>query len=261
MAYFAPYFDNSGFHIPTYLDIRNQITDDFKNIFGQDVYLGNDSQDYQWIATFSEYIYDAFQAAQLVYNNRGPSTAIKAALDGVIKLNGIKRKSATYSTCAVTVSGIAGTEIKNGIVYDKGNIKWDLPPSVIFPDSGSTDTIVTCEIPGPIVANPGDLIGIYNPTYGWNGVYNSQSAELGSNVETDSELRKRQSNSTAQPSRTMLQGTSGAIAQIIGVTRSEVYENDTNEVDSKGLPPHSITCVVEGGATEDIAQAILFIKV
>ncbi|WP_297428620.1 baseplate J/gp47 family protein [Clostridium sp.] len=260
MAYFIPYMDDSGFHIPTYLDTRDQIISDFKNIFGQDVYLGNDSQDYQWLVTISEKIYDAFQAAQLVYNNRGPATAIKTALDGVIKMNGIKRKSATYSTCTVTISGIAGTEIKNGIIFDKGNIKWNLPPTVTIADSGSIDVVATCEIAGPIVANPGDLIGIYNPTYGWNGAYNSQSAELGSNVETDSELRKRQSNSTAQPSRTMLQGTSGAIAQITGVTRSEVYENDTNQVDSKGLPPHSITCVVEGGITYDIAQAIFVHK-
>jgi uncharacterized phage protein gp47/JayE len=256
MSYFAPYIDATGFHMPTYIDIRELLVSDAKGIFGQDIYLENDSQDYQWISTVSEKIYDAFQIAQEVYNNRGPSTAIKAALDGIVKINGIKRKSASYSTCPVTISGIAGTVIKNGVITDKGNIKWDLPATVTIPESCQIDVLVTCEIPGPIVANPGDLINIYNPTYGWNGVYNSQSAELGSDVENDSKLRKRQSQSTAQPSKTMLEGTSGAIAQIKDVTRSKVYENDTNEVDSNGLPPHSITCVVEGGVNEAIANAI-----
>jgi uncharacterized phage protein gp47/JayE len=260
MAYFAPYIDATGLHIPTYIDIRDKLIEDAKSIFGQDIYLENDSQDYQWIATVAEKNYDTLQAAQLVYNNRGPSTSVGSALDGVIKINGIKRKAASYSKCKVTITGVAGTKIKNSIVLDKGNIKWDLPSLVTIPDSGQIDTIATCEIAGPIVANPGDIIGIYNPTYGWNGVYNSENAELGAEVETDSKLRKRQSISTAQPSNTMLEGTSGAVAQIKGITRSKVYENDTNLVDKRGLPPHSITVIAESGTNEDIAQAIFIHK-
>lgn len=256
MAYFAPYIDATGYHMPTYLDIRDDLIKSARSIYGQDIYLENDSQDYQLLATFSEKIYDAFQTGQLVYNNRAPSTAIGSALDGVIKLNGIKRKSASYSKCTVTISGVAGTIIKNGVILDKGNIKWDLPSIVTIPDAGQIDVIATCEIAGPIVANVGALIAIYNPTYGWNGVYNSESAELGSEVETDSILRKRQSVSTAQPSQTLLEGTSGAVAQVKNVTRSRVYENDTNEIDSLGLPPHSVTCVIENGVDEDIADAI-----
>jgi uncharacterized phage protein gp47/JayE len=256
MSYTAPYIDATGLHIDTYYNLRDDIIEQAKSIYGQDIYLGNDSQDYQFIATISEYMYDVLQAVQLVYNNRGPSTAIGSGLDGVIKLNGIKRKAASYSTCPVIVSGIPGTQIRNGIILDKGSIKWDLPPIVTIPDSGQTTVTATCEIPGPIVANPSDLITIYNPAYGWNGVYNTESAELGSDVETDSLLRKRQSYSTAQPSRTMLEGTAGAVAQIADLTRSKVYENDTNLVDSRGLPPHSITVIAEGGTDSDIAQAI-----
>lgn len=254
--YFTPYIDATGFHMPTYSDIRDKQITDAKSIYGQDIYLEPDSQDYQYIATIAEKIYDAFQIAQQVYNNRSPATAIKTALDSIVKINGIKRQSATYSTVSVTISGIAGTVITNGIVLDKGSIKWDLPSTVTIPDSGSIDVTATCEIAGPIVANIGEITGIYNPIYGWNGVYNSKSATLGSEVETDSKLRKRQATSTAQPSKTVLEGTKGAVASVDGVTRSEVYENDKGETDSRGLPPHSITAVVENGADADIAQAI-----
>lgn len=260
MTYFAPYIDNTGLHIPTYVDIRDDLINTIKSIYGQDLYLENDSQDYQWISTISEKIYDVMQTAQQVYNNRSPGTAIGSALDGIMKINGIKRKSANYSKCPVTISGIPGTQIKDGIIVDKGNIKWNLPYIVTIPDSGQIDVIATCQISGPIVSNPGELIGIYNPTYGWNGVYNAESGELGSEIESDSNLRKRQIFSTAQPSKTLLEGTAGAIAQIKDVTRSRVYENDTGLVDSKGLPPHSITCVVEGGKDEDIANAIFIHK-
>lgn len=258
--YFAPYIDSTGLHIPTYLDIRDQLVSKAQEIFGQDIYLGNDSQDYQWIATIAEKMYDTLQVSQEVYNNRAPNTAIGSALDGVIKINGIKRKSASYSTVLVTITGVAGTVIKNGIVLNEGNIKWDLPTLVTIPDTGQIEVLATCEIAGPIVANPGDIINIFNPTYGWNGVYNLGNAELGANVEDDSKLRKRQSLSTAQPSRTMLEGTSGAVAQVKDVTRSKTYENDTNQVDSRGLPPHSITVVAEGGTNEDIANAMFIHK-
>jgi uncharacterized phage protein gp47/JayE len=120
MAYFAPYIDDTGFHMPTYVDIRDKQIADAKNIYGQDIYLEEDSQDYQFIATIAEKIYDAFQIAQEVYNNKSPSTAIKVALDSIVKINGIKRKPETYSTVQVTINGISGTSIKNGIVFDIG---------------------------------------------------------------------------------------------------------------------------------------------
>ena len=256
MTYFAPYIDETGLHMPTYIDIRNKQIEDAKNIFGQDIYLGEDSQDYQYICTISEKIYDAFQLAQQVYNNRGPNVAIGTGLDSIVKINGIKRKPHTYSKCNVIVSGAKNTQIKNGIATDKGNIKWILPSNVTIPENGQIEVLAICEIPGPIVANPGDITGIYNPTFGWNGIYNKCNADLGSYIEDNSKLRKRQSQSTAQASLTMLEGTAGNVAQVKNVRRSRTYENDTNLVDKLGLPPHSITVVVEGGDDKEIANAI-----
>ncbi|NFK79009.1 hypothetical protein FDA95_10400 [Clostridium botulinum] len=260
MAYFSPFIDSSGFHMPTYIDIRDKLIEDAKAIFGQDIYLGEDSQDYQWISTVSEKIYDAFQIAQSVYNNRGPNVAIGSGLDSIVKINGIKRKPHTYSKCKVIASGVKNTNIKNGIALDKGNIKWNLPPNVTIPESGQIEVMSVCQIPGPIVANPGDITEIYNPTFGWNGVYNEESAELGSYIEDDPKLRKRQSQSTAQASSSILEGTRGAVAQVSKVRRSRVYENDTNQIDELGLPEHSITVVVEGGKDEEIANAIFIHK-
>lgn len=256
MAYFAPYIDKTGLHMPTYIDVRDRLVEDARLIFGQDIYLGEDSQDYQWIATVSEKIYDAFQISQSVYNNRAPNTAIGTGLDSIVKINGIKRKKKDYSKCPVIISGVKNTTIKNGIVTDKGNIKWNLPYTVTIPESGQIEVMAVCQIPGPIVANPGDITEIYNPTFGWNGVYNEVNAELGVYVEEDPKLRKRQSQSTAQASLSILEGTRGAVAQVNKVKRSRVYENDTNQIDELGLPAHSITAVVEGGKNEEIAEAI-----
>lgn len=254
--YFAPYIDESGFHIPAYTDIRDQLIADAKSIFGQDIYLEADSQDYQWISAVANIIYDSFLASQMVYNSRGPSTAIGSPLDVIVKLNGIKRKPAVYSTCYVALTGTAGTMITNGIVSDVNGNSWSLNSPIVLDGTGQAMAYATCQTSGPVTANPGQINKIMTPTYGWTAVINNVSASIGSNVESDAELRSRQAVSTAQPSRTVLDGVKGAIAAVSGVSRFIVYENDTNVTDPDGLPPHSITCVVEGGVDKDIAVAI-----
>jgi uncharacterized phage protein gp47/JayE len=260
VAYFAPYIDESGLHIPTYTDIRDSLIDSTKQIFGQDIYLGADSQDYQWITTVANKINDTNQLLQLVYNSRSPITAIGTGLDAVVKINGIKKKTATYSTCPVILSGTAGTVINNGIVADVNNINYNLPSSVTIDVGGTVEAIATCQIPGPIVANPGEINQIVTPTYGWDSVTNNDAATVGSNAETDAQLRARQAVSTAQPSRTVLEGTKGAIASVIGVTRFKVYENDTSVADTNGIPANSICAVVENGNDSDIANALFYKK-
>jgi len=260
MAYFAPFVDETGFHTPTYKDILADQLQQARNIFGQDIYLEADSQDYQYISTFALKMNDTLQAIQFAYDSRGPGTAIGSGLDILVKLNGIRRSSATFSTCIVTLIGTPGTVISNGVTQDSSGYYWNLPASVAIGTGGTVSVMATCQTVGPIAANSGDISIIVTPTYGWTSVLNTSSATLGVAVETDSQIRSRQAISTAQPSRTVLEGTKGAIAAVSGVTRFIVYENPTNDIDSDGLPPHSITAVVEGGSDADIAQAIFLKK-
>lgn len=266
MSYFTPYVDASGLHIPTYADIRDDIILHMKKIYGNDIYLENDSADYQFISTLALKISDSYQAVQYAYNARSPATAIGAALDSVVKLNGIARKEPGYSTCQVTITGIPFTEIKSGSVVDKTGIVWDLPSSVIIGSDGTVISSVVCQKVGAVSAEPGDIDKINTPTYGWKSVINHSAAIPGNAIETDAELRQRQTISVSNPSQTMLEGTHGALMALKNIARVAVYENDTNvsvvdpENNPHGLPPHSITCVVEGGSDTDIAKAILYHK-
>ena len=98
MTYFKPYVDASGFHYPSYDDIKQELIGEMKRIYGQDLYLDNDSQDYQMISAFALKIYDTYQAIELDYNNRSTKTAIGTALDALVKNNGITRKKAYIVT-------------------------------------------------------------------------------------------------------------------------------------------------------------------
>ena len=111
MSYSAPQVTAAGLSIPSYNDILNYLLDNFRQIYGQTVYLQPDSPDYQFISVMALALSDAVQAAQLSYNNRSPNFAIGAALDSLVKLNGISRKLATQSTCQVTLTGTPGAII------------------------------------------------------------------------------------------------------------------------------------------------------
>jgi len=260
VSYFAPYIDSNGMHIPTYQDIVNQMVADAQNIFGSDIYLGIDTQDYQWISAVSQKIYDSFLTSQAVYNSRGPATAIGSGLDVIVGINGIKRNPAVYSTCPVVITGTAGLQITGGIVSDVNGVDWSLPSPTIIGTNGTVTVTATCQTSGAITANPGDINSIVTPTLGWTSVSNTVAATVGTPVETDSALRARQAISTAQASKSIIEGMEGALADLSGVTRFKVYENDTSSTDANGLPAHSVTCVVEGGASADIGQTIFDYK-
>lgn len=265
MAYFAPYIDDAGLHIPTYQDIKDDLVTEAKKIFGEDIYLENDSMDYEYISAIALKMYDTLNSIVYAYNSRSPVTAIGSGLDTVVKINGLKRKAASYSTCVVTLTGTPQTVIKSGVVQDISGNNWNLPSNITIPEEGEIEVSAICTVLGSISALVGDINKIATPQLGWISVTNKVNAVLGQPVETDAQLRARQAVSTALPSQTLLEGTIAGIVSVEGVTRQRVYENDTNdssetEENPYGLPAHSITAVVEGGLDADIAEQIYIRK-
>lgn len=259
MAYYAPYIDTAGIHVPTYEDIRDDLIASMKQIFGQDIYLADDSQDYQQISIFAKKIFDTNSLAVLVYNNRTANTAIGTGLDNLCALVGIKRKPATYSTCQLTINGEPGTIINNGQASDGTNL-WDLPETVTIPDNGIITVEATSHEKGYVAALPNSINIVVTPVYGWIGVTNTYQANPGNDAETDASLRARYAISTQAPADSIFESLLASLKQVAGVTKVRGYENDTGVADSNGLPAHSVTFVVEGGDNTDIATEIYYKK-
>lgn len=154
------------------------------------------------------------------------------------------------------VRDTAGTTITNGSARDKNGIIWNFPASVAIGVDGTVLVTATCANSGSVAAMAGTITTINTPTRGWVSVTNPAAATVGSPAETDAELRIRQGQSVALPSITPFEGVDGAIANVNGVTRHKLYENDTGSTDSNGLPPHSISAIVDGGDVTEIAQTI-----
>lgn len=261
MAYFAPYIDATGMHIPTYADIRDDLISKMKEIFGNDIYIDEDSQDYQQISIFAKKIFDTNALALLTYNNRTVNTAIGVGLDNLCAIAGIVRKAATYSTVQLTLTGAPTTVIASGKASDKDDEHiWNLPDSVVIPESGTITVEATCNDAGDITVASNTITKIITPVFGWYSVVNNFNGSGGTNEETDAELRGRYALATAAPSETVFESIIASVSSVSGVKRVKAYENDTGTTNSLGHPPHSITLVVEGGDDTDVATEIYFKK-
>ena len=225
--------------------------------------MGVDSQDYQMLSIFARAIYDEEQCAQVNYQSRSPLTTTNAdAIDGLVTINGLVRKSASYSTVTLTLTGLPYTQITNGVVQSAAGDRFDLPANVTLGESGTVTVVATAEELGSLEALAHTITTIVTPTYGWNSVDNPSPANVGQPIETTQQLIQRQQSSVALPSQTPKAGIEGGIYSIEGVTDFKVYENDTSSsaaydtATNIGGPANSITCVVEGGDSNEIAKQI-----
>ncbi|RXY58002.1 hypothetical protein DD568_25565 [Klebsiella pneumoniae] len=245
---------------PDYQTVLDTITGYFQQIYGSDAYLDPDSKDGQMVALVALAIHDANNTAISVYRSFSPATALGDALTSNVKINGITRRAATNSTVDLLLTGTVGTTIINGSVRDTNSVVWNLPATVVIGSDGTVVATATCANSGAVAAVAGSVNGINTPTRGWASVTNPLAATVGVAAETDAELRVRQSQSVALASLTPFDAVDGAIANVEGVTRHKLFENDTETTDANGLPAHSISAIVEGGDATSIANTIRSVK-
>lgn len=249
-----------GISAPDYQTVLDTITGYFQQIYGGDAYLDPDSKDGQMVALVALAIHDANNTAISVYRSFSPATALGDALTSNVKINGITRRAATNSTVDLLLTGTVGTTITNGSVRDTNSVVWNLPATVVIGSDGTVVATATCANSGAVAAVAGSVNGINTPTRGWASVTNPLAATVGVAAETDAELRVRQSQSVALASLTPFDAVDGAIANVEGVTRHKLFENDTETTDANGLPAHSISAIVEGGDATSIANTIRSVK-
>lgn len=239
---------------PTYYEIVEYLKSENRKIYGEDIYLENDSQDGQWIGVIAKAISDCNSAAMKAFSTMSPKTATKEALARNVALNGIKPSLATYSSVDLLIVGVPGTSITNATAVDISNNAWLLPASITIPPSGSIVVTARAEKAGAVIAMPNTITKIGKPTRGWHSVNNPNSSSVGQDAESDTKLRQRQSLSTANASMSQLEGLRGAILALNGVTRCVTFDNKTNVVDSNNTPPKSACVVVHGGDLQQIAK-------
>ena len=109
---------------------------------------------------------------------------------------------------------------------------------------------------GSIAAPVGSLTEIKNPVSGWISVNNASSASLGRELETDTELRARRSESLSLTGSGTMEALRSNVLNISGVTSASITENTSETESAESLPPHSFQLLVTDGEDQDIADMI-----
>ena len=91
MAYFAPYIDETGIHMPTYEDRLSDLAEAYRGIFGTDAELSAAVPDYQLLSVFAKALDDVSVLVLEAYNSRNPAYASGSALDLLLPQYGLTR--------------------------------------------------------------------------------------------------------------------------------------------------------------------------
>jgi len=235
-----------------------------KAIFGEELNLTPESPDGQVNGATSESYANLWELSELSYNARNPSAAVGAALSSLVQLNYITRLPATRTTADVTLGGTPGAVIPAGSLMSASatNIKYETTAEATL-DGGGSAIVEARGLEFGAISCPAASIDTIewsaqgdNPVVGWSTVTNVAEGLIGTEAETDVELRARRQRSTSTGAQAILDAMFAAINNIPGVTNLTILENDTNAVDANGLPPHSFEVIVVGGDDQTIADTI-----
>lgn len=175
--------------------------------------------------------------------------------------DGVEEDIITGLAKAITDDGYTITAKNNTLTIEDKTISRS--NVLILSDNLTTSSVTVIatfltEEYGKITLPYGIVTKMVNNVTGFTAVTNLLEPTYGRKQENDIELRQSYIAKSALRSNTMIESIVGELLNNIeNVESASGYENDTDYVDGRGLPPHSIEIIVEGGDNSEIAQAIL----
>lgn len=261
--------DSQGIHTEELPEIIENITNDYKSIYGNDINTDSDTPDGQRINIEAQAKKDMLDFATQVYNSFDVDTVTGVAQDRLYKINNIYRQNSGYSFCNVdiTVSGPvnldgldANATDPDGVgftVSDINSNNWILLNSVALTGAGTYTLEFRAQNEGEILASPNTINTLVTVIPAVTGVNNASAQYItGNNAESDADFRIRRNKSTAISGKGFYDSLLGDLLSIPLVSQAMVYENDTGSTDADGIPPYSIWVIVEGGTDSNIGKVI-----
>ena len=258
-------FDDNGLQVKTQSELVEELTQDFQNIYGEDINVDSNSPDGQMINIFAQCVEDFYELLSQVYSSFDPDQAIGNVLDQRCAINGVQRKAGTYTyvpvqiTCdrSVTLQGLDEYSAEDAytISDSEGN---EFCLAATSPISTGTNTLqFRAKNIGQVEVLPNTITTPVTVILGVTGINNASGATtVGENEETDAELRERRKRSVSISSVGYTEGLQVALENIPDVTKASVFQNRTNTTDTYGIPGHSVWVIVQGGTDDEIGQVM-----
>lgn len=250
----------TGFNTKTLSDIILETEAEFKTAFGDAINLEGNSPLGQIKGVLDERISLLWELSEAIYNSQYPDTAEGTSLDNIASINNITRLQATESQVTATIAGTANATVPaNFIAYVNGNesSEFQTLEEYTIGSGGTVDVEMYATNTGETVAYSGTLTEIQTPTSGIDSITNALDAELGRDVETDTDFKIRRLLLLQKSGTATIEGIRNSlISNVEDVTNALVVENSTLSTDSDGRPAKSIEVYVLGGLDQDIADEI-----
>jgi hypothetical protein len=258
----------TGIETATQAELVAQFTAAFQTIYGADINLDSSSPDGQMMMIFIQSVLDLEDLITQVYNQFDPDNAIGVVLDQRVAINGIQRQAGTFTIINITVAtsqsvnlyGLDQTVQPVFTVSDNTGNQFELVTTHLGfnPGAGGSALVFQAAVPGAFSPAPNSITVPVTIILGVTSVNNPTAAtSVGINEETDAALKVRRQQSVSLASQGYLSGLLAALKNLTGMVAAFVYENNTNSVNTDGVPGHSIWVIVSGtAAAADIAQAI-----
>lgn len=248
-----------GFHRPTYVELLDALEYKARELFGNKANLTVRSPLGIFLRIFAWMLNILFSLMEDVYNSRFVDTAVGTSLYNLGKAVGLSLLPAQKAAGYVTFTGTPGVTIPSGfLVKTIAGLQYAVLTDGTIGDDGTITLPVQAVNTGTDYnVAAGTVKEITNPVDGISACINEAAIDGGRGRETDEEFRDRYAQSVDYAGGVNADAIAGEILQNVESVYSAIcYENDTDEENALGLPPHSIEAVVYGGLDTDIAQAI-----
>ncbi|HCM61763.1 MAG TPA: hypothetical protein DIT05_04340 [Morganella sp. (in: Bacteria)] len=259
------YITSSGVIIPDTGDQRTAVENEFKAVFGQDLDVSPETPQGVLITMETENRDAVARNNAELANQINPDIAGGVFLDAIWALMGGQRWDATRSILTqVAFGGVPGTIIPKGSLAETmAGDQFATTRALIIGKDGKITGDMWAVDPGLTECPAGQLNGIASSVLGWETVTNPTGAVSGRVAESDLQSRRRRKLTLAKNTVSVGEAITSALYELEGV-RSLAYRENYTDVpmtfEGITMVPHSVYVCVEGGDSQEIAEALLRTK-
>lgn len=261
------YVTDEGLVIPTIQQLLDIVAAELRSnpAVGPTLDVSPESPIGQLIGVFVSHVREDWEGLQIAYNGNDPDAAESFLLDALCKITGTTRAAATSSSFAgqgrIRLALNANVTVNAGALVSQA-----ANPAVVFvtteniasTTAGIYAVAARCTQVGPIACPANTLTVINTPVVGWTAVTNPVDATLGTNTDSDAQLRVRRVNELEIASSGTVAAITAALLSyetddlVHPITDAITYENTSDYLDAFGRPPHSIEALLYDGDTPSV---------
>jgi uncharacterized phage protein gp47/JayE len=249
----------SGFVAKTLEEIKADIETAEKDAISASLDVSSASVIGQLNGIFASALREAWELAEAAYHAAYPDSASDDSLTQVASITGTTRRAATSSTLTATVNLNAGVTLPAGsAAHVSGDSTRRFVTTAPVTNGGGSPADVSVpmesEATGPVSANASTLTVIATPVAGWNSVTNPTDATLGTDEESDTDLRLRREQELRASGASTLDAIRADLLKLTGMVDVSVFENTSNVTDGDGRPAKSFEAIIFDGVVPAVSN-------